>query len=543
MKNDGLSLQIICKGTKDEIEELANLLRSATGCVDHIYLTVTHPDGKKPVKELTDGYDDVTVSYFKWIDRFDEARNFNYAQSNYRYKMWIDVGDVYDFSQLSKIPYKHYASIWMPYYYAFDKNGNCVAEHWRERITDSLHPFEWKGWIHETLISELPHESHRVNTPVIHKKYDKDASMERNHKILDKAYKATKDPRYIHYLGLSYYTMQKWQEAINIFEEYLKVGGWDEEIYRTLLRMGESYNQLDEEEDAQTYYLKAAGLKPEYPWAYYNLAELEFQNDMFQECLEWLKVAFSKPEPETASIYDPTVPEKAKIMAATCEFMLGDARKSVKILETVRGEAVDDLMVTFQKEADREVLAAVLQELRPHLLEPEKVWNQLPEDFRHDNKYKETKNLYVKPKTWPKNSIVFFCGKGYEEWGPHTLDKGMGGSEEAIVYLTPELVKLGYDVTVYGEVKQPLEHEGVKYLPWRWIDKRDQFDTLIIWRAPAYSLQFKANKMFCDVHDKLPKDMVKNYPGLHYLFKSQYHANLYDVNNYSVISNGIKEQY
>ncbi len=32
----------------------------------------------------------------------------------------------------------------------------------------------------------------------------------------------------------------------------------------------------------------------------------------------------------------------------------------------------------------------------------------------------------------------------------------MGGSEEAIVYLTRELAKLGHKVTVFGEVKEKL---------------------------------------------------------------------------------------
>lgn len=541
MIND-ISLQIICKGTKDEIDDIDALLKNATGNVAHIYLTVTHEDGKKPVEELTRQFDDVTVSFFKWTDRFDEARNFNYKQSNYRYRMWIDVGDEYDFSQIKFIPYRDNTAIWMPYYYAFDDNGNCIAEHWRERITDHEHEFEWKGWIHETLLSELPHKTKRVDTPVLHKKYDKDASVERNHRILVKAYAETNDPRYIHYLGLSFYTMQQWENALEVFAEYLKVGGWDEELYRTLLRMGEASNQLDRIDDAQSYYLQAAGLLPKYPWAYYNLAELEFQNDNWEQALEWLAVGFAKPIPETASIYDPTVPEKAKMMAAACKFMLGDATTALQVIRKVQGEDVHELTQIYEWEASREATARSLEAIYPHV-DADKVWEAVSEDIKYDNKFRKLRELYTQPKTWPKKSIVYFCGQGYEEWGPHTQDKGMGGSEEAVLYLTPELVKLGYDVTVYGEVKEPIEHKGVKYLPWRWVDKRDHFDTLIIWRNPPLVTHFNANKILVDVHDKLPENMIKNYPNAHYMFKSQYHADLYKVDNYSVVSNGIKEDY
>lgn len=538
-----VALHIICKGTKDEIDEIETMLIDASPYVEHIYLTVTREEGMKPVSELADKTKNTTLSFFEWTGRFDEARNFNFAQSTSRYKFWLDIGDRFQFSRLEEIDLEAQDSVWLKYQYAFDEQGRCIGEHWRERIIDTRIPYTWKGWVHETLISDVPQRTKRYDIPVVHYKQDKEGSIIRNHEILEKAYEATRDPRYIHYLALSYYTQKDWRRALELFTEYMEVGGWDEEKYRSLLRMSESAAQLDKRAEALNYALQAAGLMPAYPWAYYNLAEIEFQLDNWEECLEWLRVAFSKPEPETAAIYDPTIPEKAKIIAAMCEFMLGDARKALQILETVQGEDTADLKRIYQEEANREVQAAVLKETAKYVEDITSIWEQLPDDFKYDNKYRFVREVMTKPKTWPKKSIVFFCGKGYEEWGPHTLDKGMGGSEEAIVYLTPELAKLGYDVTVYGEVKEEYKDRGVTWRPWRQIDKRDHFDTLVIWRSPQLVTQFNANKILIDVHDLLPKDLFHNYPKTHYMFKSDYHAKQYGVENYSVISNGIKEKY
>jgi tetratricopeptide (TPR) repeat protein len=558
-----LGLYVICKGTKEERQSITQLLGRASQYVDAIFLTCTRKEALKGVKELAKEYGNVEVSFFKWTNRFDEARNFNFAQGDTDYKMWIDVGDVFPFSNVEKIKeaLEIVDCVWLPYHYAWDENGRLIATHWRERVIKKELPFKWRGWVHENLLNDEPFSSKRLDIPVIHKDYDKDASMTRNHEILLEAYKETRDPRYIHYLGLSYYSQEKWQDALDILKEYVTVGGWDEEIYRSLLRMSECCTQLDQDEDATQYALRAAGLMPHYPWAYYNLAELDFQKDAWQECLEWLKVAFSKPEPESAAIFDPTIPEKAKIMAATCEFMLGNAITAEKVLEQVQGEDVSELMPIYKSIADQERLAEVLPFVGKYYDDKALLWEKLPKTMKYDNRFRKIREAFTEPKEWPKKSIVFFCGKAYEEWGPHTLDKGMGGSEEAVIYLSRELAELGYDVHIYGDVKQPFsdqwgregdEHSNepmtpnggmVTYWPWYYMDRRDHFDTLVIWRQPQLATKFKANKILVDMHDLLPKNIVKDKPNVTYLFKTNWHAKQYGAKNYNVIGNGIKENY
>jgi hypothetical protein len=138
----------------------------------------------------------------------------------------------------------------------------------------------------------------------------------------------------------------------------------------------------------------------------------------------------------------------------------------------------------------------------------------------------------------------------------------MGGSEEAAVYLSRELAELGYEVHVYGDIgrdafmdtweREGDEHSGeahtpeggsVTWLPWQQMDRRDHFDTLVIWRQPQLATKFKANKILVDMHDLLPKNLVKDKPNTTYMFKSHWQAEQYDVNNFKVVGNGIKEGY
>jgi hypothetical protein len=69
---------------------------------------------------------------------------------------------------------------------------------------------------------------------------------------------------------------------------------------------------------------------------------------------------------------------------------------------------------------------------------------------------------------------------------------------------------------------------------------RDQFNVFVSWRAPQYIEKVNAKVKLVDVHDVLPKDIVKNFPNVTYLVKSQYHSDLLPEEvDRKVIGNGI----
>jgi tetratricopeptide (TPR) repeat protein len=535
-----VSLNLI---VKDEVEQVTNLIQQAEGYFDGIFITVSDKKAYTKLKKL-EGLQ-VHVDYRAWNNRFDDARNHNWdLAKEFDASMWIDADDSFTFHRMPELvaQLEEYDAVFLPYYYEFDDNGNLIVSHWRERLVRRDKNFYWKGWVHENLISDEHFTRTKLNIPVIHnpKKGHKESSSERNHKILVEAYEETKDPRYIHYLGVSLFTLGNYEEAITVLKEYCNVGGWDEEIYRSLIKMAQASHMLGNYENAMYYALKAAGLMPEYPMAYELLAHFEFQSKNYTQALEWVKVAVKKPFPDTGSIFDPTSRERTILTGALCEYQLGNYREATELLKTVKNTDISELLPEFEYEASVERLRAVLPALYKHYKDPAILYNGLNEDIKYRSEFRTIREKFTEPRIWPENSVVFFCGKGYEEWGPHTLSKGMGGSEEAIVYLTPELVKLGYSVTVYGEVAEPFSKDGVDWLPWRYIDKRDTFDTLVVWRYPQFATQFTAKRILIDMHDLLPNEIVKPYVA-HYMFKSQWHKDQYpQIENFSVVGNGIK---
>ena len=549
MKKPTVGLYLI---VKDEYEQVARLVTSAQdhAVFDEINITVSDKSTADKLSKLFVEDKGTNVEYRKWNDRFDEARNFNWAQGSTDFGFWCDADDEFDFFTIpmlmQRVINEGLDVIWLPYEYAYDENGNCVARHTRERLISRHKGFTWRGWVHETMISDEIYKRGDDVYPVKHTNSDPNHSSKRNLAILEKAYKETNDPRYVHYLGITYFTEGRYQEAIDTLLEYIEVGGWDEEIYRSLLRISDSYNQLDKVEEAVQFALKATSVMPDYPDAFFTLAQIEFADDNYKQCLEWLKVAFGKQRPDSPSITDPTIPDRARFIGAISEFQMRNYSEALKLLNTVQTIDTSELKPHYEAEANADKLANILPQLLDFYKDPLPLWNNLPDYLKYDNRFRKLRNSVTEPKVWDKKSIIIFCGKGYEEWGPHTLDKGMGGSEEAIVYLSRELVKQGYAVTVYGEVKEPYtnsvagEYGGVNWLPWQMIDTRDQFDTLIVWRYPNLAGQFKANRLLIDMHDLLPKKQVIPIKDATYMFKSQWHKDQYpNITNYNIVSNGV----
>ena len=543
MENDKrISLHLI---VKDEVKEVTALLNSAYKWFDGIFVTVSD---KKAYEELKKQENDtIKFDYRKWNDKFDDARNHNWELGkDFEFSMWLDADDRFNFTNMPKIldQFEEYDAVFLPYYYEFDENGNLIVSHWRERVVRRSKNFKWKGWVHECLISDEHFKTVNLDIPVIHvtKEGHKDSSAERNHKILVKAYEETNDPRYIHYLGISYFTLKEFEKAIEILNEYIKVGGWDEEIYRSLIKMAEASHMLGNYEDSIEYALQATGLMPHYPMAYEILGHFEFTAQKYKEAIEWIKVGLTKPYPKTASIFDPTSKERSMMTGAICEYFLGNATEAYQILRRLKSIDVSGIIDTFKYESEVETLIQILPTISKMYKDKHQLWCNLDDEIKWKPELRKFRESVTQPKVWGSKSVVYFCGKGYEEWGPHTLDKGMGGSEEAVVYLTEQMAKQGYEVTVYGEVSETITTDaGVVWKHWKKIDRRDEFNTLIIWRMPQFASQFKAKKMLIDVHDLLPEELVKPYENAHYMFKTQWHKDQYPaITNYSIVANGIE---
>jgi glycosyltransferase involved in cell wall biosynthesis len=146
--------------------------------------------------------------------------------------------------------------------------------------------------------------------------------------------------------------------------------------------------------------------------------------------------------------------------------------------------------------------------------------------------------------------ITIYCGHSFEEWSPKSESKGIGGSEEAVINLSRELVKLGNEVTVFNRCGDDEgTYDGVKYENYEYF--KGECDVLIYWRQPHYVYQnkdkVKAKQTYLWLHDTVPQDDI--LPIKHFVdgifVLSGFHASLYPALKDKLIrtSNGINSDH
>lgn len=100
-----------------------------------------------------------------------------------------------------------------------------------------------------------------------------------------------------------------------------------------------------------------------------------------------------------------------------------------------------------------------------------------------------------RPKDTGRKVVAIYCheyGQGWwGQWGPSSLETGLGGSEEAVVFLSAELQKLGYWVEVYGDPSEKdiltitPEMDGQEHFP-----NRSSSQERVVWYPHyAYDLE------------------------------------------------------
>ncbi|ANB50410.1 hypothetical protein [Powai lake megavirus] len=193
-----------------------------------------------------------------------------------------------------------------------------------------------------------------------------------------------------------------------------------------------------------------------------------------------------------------------------------------------------------------------------HILYPEQKYitekNITIHDFIMDEEiYQDYNNIFLEL-TKPKKSeydIVYYLGLS-PIWSPH--QNNLGGSEQAVKYLTIEWAKLGYRVAIYGNLSWTGQYQNVEYIDYAKFKFWDQYRVLILWRLhgcfPLIEYNLLADKLVIDIHDNIPEHydlLIKNKNKINYCaIKSEFHAELFDqfsginISNKMIIPNGIR---
>ena len=562
-----LALCMIVKPTEEEGKLLANAIASVGDAVDAIYVTQA---GDKPneyvssVIKLYGGHE----SFYKWDNNFANARNYNFSQvpKETDYIFWIDSDDTVKNAEaipetVAQNPAVDCFSMW--YNYAFDEWGNPIVVHHKTRIVRNDGCVTWQGALHEDFGKnrQLTHK-HIEGIEIIHNTSDEriNDSKKRNLLVAEQMQKdLPDDPRSYWNLGNSLKAAGKQVEALEAFETFMEMSQSDDEKYIVRLRRAESYYALDQKEKAVDELRYAIGMKPDYPDAYINLGQTYYHMEKYAEAIGLLKQAIQlKPATYKIIVFNPMDYEYTPLKWLAYSYVAIDqpmlAYECFKLMLeiTPKDDRLKEIVQLMKTKADKyeQMLKKYnkIKDLEPMAMKVEMA--KLPAEFQNAPMFVNLRNKHF-PKTKSSGKeIVFMCGYTEREWTPDALSEGIGGSEEAVIYLSRNLAQMGYEVTVYNNCGHETQvFDGVTYKPFYTFNYRDKTDTVILWRHPKIAdYNINASKVILDLHDVLPASELneKRLAKIDHIFvKSQFHRSLFpDVpdDKFVVVPNGIDWQ-
>lgn len=520
---DRLALHIICK---DETKQLKRIIENYGQYFDEIAIAYDDDIVAQEIKPD----EKVRLHKYEWCDDFAHKRNFLASKTESEYYFRCDTDDEIVHPELIRKAFKQYlkdgfTEVFMMYYYGFDRNGQCNARHWRETIVKNDGNLYWNKAIHENLIPKIPRKrvsGKETQVWLVHKCTHEEyqQSAERNLKFLLKEYGETKkkpDPRTVGYIARMYLGMGRWKESIPFFEKFLETSGWDDDKYFAWVQLCDCYTFLEMLEPALNCCVEAVLLNPFYPDAYFRYLSVYYEMREFEKAIEWGKLGFAKKTPDhMLNIDDTSYTWRPTAQLGLCYINLGRFKEGMTLIRKAhelvpKEKSVEDALKYFNEiYQDDEVVRSYLKLMhytKGDLRSFDSLIKSIPRKIAIDERLLVLKNMIIPGKHWADNSIVFFCGNAWEDWVDSSVIGGIGGSEEATIYLSREFTKLGYKVTIYNQCGELTgEYRGVDYKPYWDFNPKDYFNILISWRQNIFVKNIKANKKLVWLHDVPTKD-------------------------------------
>lgn len=556
---------LIVKGTDDEAPHLERCLKSVYKHVDGIFLNINHKPGEKISTKIIDvcnNFDlsDNNIISTEWYDDFSKARNENLAQvpKEYDWVIWLDTDDTIDKPKKIKEVAKaseRYDAVYVDYLYDRDEEDNPLTVHMVARLFKNNGSHQWKGRIHETLIETRGvTQGATQDFTVIHNADEdrKDASLNRNIELLQKQLEEEAkdpDPRTIYYLASTYMDVGQLETSKQLFTDYLTLSGWDQERAAALTKLGRIEQELGNTTEAKIAYMRAIGEDPEDPEPRVEVASLELTLKQFNKARIWLEgVEKMKKNMTTLERNPMSYTFRTYLLLAECYLNMGGEwlEKAAKYAKKARKYKKQDKDVAEYTEMieqvnkDRKQLQAIVGKYKKlkdsgKKKKAQELLESLPANLADNPLIAQLKQA-DKPFKWPKKSIAIMTGDtAIEEWGPWSLQEGIGGSEEAVIRLSRQLAKLGYRVVVYAKPgpNTGLDEDGVMWRNYWDCNLNDEFDIFVAWRAPfIFERKIKARKSYLWLHDvmepgEFTPNRIKNFTKC--IVLSKYHRSLFPM--------------
>lgn len=555
-----IALCMIVKGSDDEADHLKRCLTNISPYVDDIFLNINSKPGHKPSAKVLKVAKSFTENIIitEWHDDFAEARNANLAQAPkwFTHILWLDTDDTIDHPEKIRPVIEaslNYDSIYVDYLYSRDEEGNPLTVHMVARVFKNNGTQSWKGRIHETLIETRG--STRIATKdfmVVHHSEEerKDRSLERNIRMLKMQLEDegdNPDARTLYYLGCTYIDAGQPENAKVLLNHYLELSGWSQERAAAHTKLGKVFLAEGNRPEAKNHFMQAIGEDPDDPEPQVDMGSLELELKQYPKARKWLEGVISMEKGVSTLERNPmSYTFRTYLLLADVYMGLGgsyldkaleyarkalkykkkdkNVREYVKIIEQVvedkhLTEKVLDVVKKLKKNKETAKIKSLLDSL-PKQLDDNPIFVHL----RNEESYQ-----------WPDKSVAIMCGDSAdEEWGPWSLQTGIGGSEEAVIRLSKHLAELGYKVVVFAKpMNNAGMYDGVMWRNFWEANLDDKFDIFIGWRNPMlFDKKIVARKSYLWIHDvieagEFTEERLNNLTKV--ILLSKYHRSLFPL--------------
>lgn len=513
-----LALAII---VKDEFDLVKNIINKYEQYFDEIALAVDLDIEK--FNSLAN--DKVKIHPYKWINDFSDKRNFLASKVESKYYFRIDTDDDIKNPERIKEVFSNFVNsgadvVYFPYVYSKDEDGNSNALHWRETIIKKSDGVYWKKKIHENIFADDINSFSGIKcseVTIIHNITDEHAkeSNDRNLKyLLDEYYEDGEktDPRTISYIGRVLVGRGHYKQAIPFLELLIKKSGWNDDKYFAWCHLSDCYKNLGDLETAIACCNEALEINTKFPDAYIKKGAIYIDKQDYEKALDWLMPGLVRPFPDTTFVIIPSFYTiTAKIYVCIALLGKGEFEQALRVFNEVKKLSPN---CEFVKSREKEIndmcsseryiksLKQVVSYTNSNRGDIDALINSIPKDICSDERVAALKIMFSKPKIWSNKSIVIYCGQAWEDWAPPSTINGIGGSEEAVIYLSQELTKLGYEVTVYNSCGDYAGiYSGVEYKNCFEFNPNDEFNHFVAWRGNVLKNKLNAKTTSVWLHD------------------------------------------
>jgi len=508
-----LSLAMIVLNAEDNIQRA---IASARGCYDELVVVDTGSTDRtkeailevEPEAIILDHVPEERHPDHGWLCDFSAARNQSFDACTGDVILWLDADDTienkdgvdpalamremaedYFFERDIEVDIMN-----VRYDYEKDRFGNVTVSQPRYRVVRK-DCFEWIYPVHEDL-KPLRHlqmadvcqgptyiDHHIVGGGEI-------ASAERNLWIMER-YEANggemNERMWANYGG-AYKSLGRHEEATEAFEKGIAMcTNNDEALFIMLMRCGDSYRAAKDPRNAARIYMQGMSLMPKRKQPYLCMAELMSELEHPEEAVHWADVADATPETSEGAIWLPNSALSVPLLVRAKAYM--QTSRYYEALDAYKGlleiypdhpqylemrDLVAGMIADHKTYESAQIVASVAQDPTPLAI--------LPERFRT---FPDVARCIRPERPSGRLTAVIFCGSSNSAWGPKSLSGGLGGSEEAVVLLSRELVKCGVHVEVYafpGAHEVGTDEDGVVWMPYNAYDPEEPVDVFIGWR-------------------------------------------------------------